>query len=150
MKTNREHGVSLKGERMLSVRETAQIMGWCLDSVRRKLRSGEMPGVRLGRNWRIPESQLAAFIGVGTIGTSFEETSDNSTGQGRPHSRAVSLLESASDTDANTEVIQALLRTGAARDQILKLVKTALNNSDVSPESSRRTLQELRSLMRAL
>jgi excisionase family DNA binding protein len=150
MKMNPEHGVKLKGERMLSVRETAQIMGWCLDSVRRKLRSGEMPGVRLGRNWRIPESHLASYIGVDQIGTSLEESPADARGQGRPRSKSASRLESAPTLDANTELIEALLRTGAARDQILKIVKTALTNSEVSPESTRRTLQELRSLLRAL
>ncbi|RYG75194.1 DNA-binding protein [bacterium] len=137
----------MKGERMLSVRETAEIMGWCLDSVRRKLRSGELPGVRLGRNWRVPESQLASFIGVDHIGVSsdVEVTYENKPVRaGRKKSDSVNIA------DPETEVVDALLKTEAAQHQVLELVRQALDNTEISPKVARQTLIELGDMLRAL
>jgi excisionase family DNA binding protein len=145
-----QNKASVKGERMLSVRETAEIMGWCLDSVRRKLRSGELPGVRLGRNWRVSESQLASYIGVDNIGTSGDRASEVSV-VSEPRSTAqhkrVSLPV---EDEMDTEVVDALLRTAPARGQVLELVRKALVNSDVSPRRARQTLEELADLLRTI
>lgn len=141
--------ISLKGERMLSVRETAEIMGWCLDSVRRKLRSGEIPGVRLGRNWRIPESQLAAFIGVENIGIAVPEAPPvaNATYSSTRDRKGGSVIKNA---DEEIEVVDALLRTEAGSEQVLELVRRALKNAEVSPKTARQTLNELSDLLRSL
>jgi excisionase family DNA binding protein len=140
----------VQGERMLSVRETAEIMGWCLDSVRRKLRSGDLPGVRLGRNWRVPESQLAAYIGVENIGTAPDDDFGMSGGAkssaGIEHPRTYLPV----GDDVDTEVVDALLRTAPARGQVLDLVRQALVNTEVSPKMARQTLNELADLLRTI
>jgi excisionase family DNA binding protein len=142
-----DNAVTLKGERMLSVRETAKIMGWCLDSVRRHLRSGQMPGVRLGRNWRVPESQLAAYIG---LGKSEFDTPVVSTGSYTPAPGRPKTTVAATQSEGDSEIIEALLRTSAMRSQVLQLVQTAMKNTDASPEVAQQTLKELNILLRHL
>jgi len=41
-----------------SVKEFAKAMGVCDLTIRRKLDSGEIKGTKMGRNWRIPKSEL--------------------------------------------------------------------------------------------
>lgn len=137
----RQTGSALKGERMLSVRETAEIMGWCLDSVRRKLRSGEMPGVRLGRSWRVPESQLAAFVGVEHITP--PELRDSSVG--RRHYKTD--YPPSKRREGDKEVVDVLLRTDVVRNEILRLVRQAMTDSRVPKDAARQTLDELGELL---
>ncbi len=46
--------------RLLTVREGQKLIGLYLDSVRRQLRAGKLQGMRVGRDWRIPERVLLA------------------------------------------------------------------------------------------
>jgi excisionase family DNA binding protein len=158
-------------ERMLSVRETAQVLGLCLDSVRRHLRSGKMPGVRVGRNWRIPESQLSVYMGIAredeqtfhstrpdrnSHGSDSVEPArvsdkalyyrDDSRGAGRS---SAARSESKSGPDSN-EVVEALLRTHPARARIMSLVKEAASGADFAPDDAQHLLRELNELLHEL
>ncbi|WP_052668660.1 helix-turn-helix domain-containing protein [Nitriliruptor alkaliphilus] len=44
--------------------EVASVLRADEDTVRELLRSGELRGVRVGRNWRIPRAALLAFLGL--------------------------------------------------------------------------------------
>jgi excisionase family DNA binding protein len=49
-------------ENLLSINETAQKLRAHPETVRQWLREGQIAGVKLGRSWRVRESDLAAFI----------------------------------------------------------------------------------------
>lgn len=51
--------------RFLTVAETAEALNVCIDSVRRYLRAGKLRGTKLGKEWRIPESELTRLAGSG-------------------------------------------------------------------------------------
>ncbi|RYG68754.1 DNA-binding protein [bacterium] len=155
-------------ERMLSVRETAQVLGLCLDSVRRHLRSGKMPGVRVGRNWRIPESQLSVYMGIAKdeeqtfhsakFDRSGHELSDSSRVSdkalyyrdgSRASTRGAVKTEARNGQDSN-EVVEALLRTHPARARIMSLVKEAASGADFAPDDAQHLLRELNELLHEL
>lgn len=48
--------------RVYTVKEAAQVLQLNEEVVRRKLRKGELPGKRIGRDWRILEDDLKAFL----------------------------------------------------------------------------------------
>jgi excisionase family DNA binding protein len=131
---NRNTSPAMQGERMLSVRETAEIRGCCLDTVRRDLREGKMPGVKTGRNWRVPESQLMSY---------FEQ------GQNDFHSLhpKEAQRESQPELDHNAELIHAMLRTEAGRLRVMELAEAALTNCDVKPKVVRQILSHLSTLL---
>ncbi len=55
-------------ERFLTVEQVAQTLQVHLDTVRHWLRTGQLKGSKIGRVWRVPESELhklAAGSGVG-------------------------------------------------------------------------------------
>ncbi|MDY2647402.1 MULTISPECIES: helix-turn-helix domain-containing protein [Pyramidobacter] len=45
-------------DKLLTVKEVAEIIGVHIDTVRIWLRTGRMKGVKFGKAWRIPESEL--------------------------------------------------------------------------------------------
>lgn len=45
--------LSFKQRDMLSPNQLAAIIGWHEESVRRAIRQGRIPAVKMGRNWRI-------------------------------------------------------------------------------------------------
>lgn len=49
-------------EKLLSVREVAQVLNVAEATVYRKARVGELPTVRIGRLWRFPSSRLAQWL----------------------------------------------------------------------------------------
>jgi excisionase family DNA binding protein len=49
-------------ERLLTPEEAANRLGIAPRTLREWLRSGKLPGVKLGRLWRIRETDLKAFI----------------------------------------------------------------------------------------
>lgn len=49
-------------ENLLSIDETAQKLKSHPETVRRFIRQGQLAGVKLGRSWRVRESDLTAFI----------------------------------------------------------------------------------------
>jgi excisionase family DNA binding protein len=49
-------------ERAVTVKEMAEILSLTLETVYRKSRSGEIPGVRIGRSWRYYPSVVQAFL----------------------------------------------------------------------------------------
>jgi excisionase family DNA binding protein len=143
-------------ERMLSVRETAQVLGLCLDSVRRHLRSGKMPGVRVGRNWRIPESQLSVYMGIASdedqtyhTEKSVTPKTNNRSGYTRENAGRGAARAEAESSPEN-EVVEALFRTHPARTKIMALVKDAASGAEFSPDEAQHLLKELNHLLREL
>ncbi len=49
-------------ENLLTVEETAEKLKTHPETVRDFLRGGQLAGVKLGRAWRVRESDLAAFV----------------------------------------------------------------------------------------
>lgn len=49
-------------EELLTPAKTAKILGIHLDSARRLLRNGKLPGVKVGHGWRIPRSRLQDML----------------------------------------------------------------------------------------
>lgn len=155
-------------EKMLSAEETAQALGLCLDSVRRHLRSGKLPGVRVGRNWRVPESRLAAHLGVVLPEAPVNRVDTSQTvwpqklriksgthaittaGSPKVQIRPTSARYGSAYNDDENEVVDALLRTGPAREQVLDLVRQAAGSADLAPEDAQRLLGEIGQLLRRL
>jgi excisionase family DNA binding protein len=52
-------------ERFLTVTEVAAIMRVSKMTVYRLLHSGELPGLRVGRSFRVPAQALEAYLGRG-------------------------------------------------------------------------------------
>ena len=48
--------------RLLTVREIAELFQTTRQQVRKMLRNGEIPAVKVGREWRIPQEYLEEFI----------------------------------------------------------------------------------------
>jgi excisionase family DNA binding protein len=142
-------------ERMLSVRETAQVLGLCLDSVRRHLRSGKMPGVRVGRNWRIPESQLSVYMGIAndedqTYHTEKSVSPKISNRSGYVRENVGRAARAEAESSPENEVVEALFRTHPARTKIMSLVKDAASGADFSSDEAQHLLKELNHLLREL
>lgn len=128
-------------ERTFSVHETAKILGLCLDSVRRHLRSGLLPGVRVGRNWRIAESHLAAYLGV-------ESLDANAAPRVQPEVRAKPSRPKARPQEKGDEVVSPLLRTAPVRAQIIDLVEQAAVNADLPTHTTQLLLLDLDTRLR--
>ena len=141
-------------EKMFSVHEAAQILGLCLDSVRRHLRSGKLSGIRVGRKWRITESQLASYLGLdarklvlpsevagapGECAESVDPASPESSSS-PCGSEAWAGVKDISDTN---EVIGLLLRTSTGRTRLAALVRFAAERQHLRLESTQRILHEL-------
>jgi excisionase family DNA binding protein len=54
----------LSDVRFLTVAEVAEMMRVSTMTVYRLVHSGELPAVRFGRSYRIPESAVAALVGL--------------------------------------------------------------------------------------
>jgi len=48
--------------RALSVEEVAEYLGLAKDTVYRKAKTGEIPGVRIGRSWRFPQDVIDEWL----------------------------------------------------------------------------------------
>lgn len=55
-------GVLMQREDLMTVEEVADLLRMHLDSVRRLLRQGRLPGVRLGKRWWIRRADLEALL----------------------------------------------------------------------------------------
>jgi excisionase family DNA binding protein len=55
----------LQDVRFLTVAEVADMMRVSTMTVYRMVKSGELPAVRFGRSYRIPESAVADVLGLG-------------------------------------------------------------------------------------
>jgi excisionase family DNA binding protein len=49
-------------ESLLDINETAQKLKWHPETVRRFIRDGQLSAVKMGKSWRVRESDLSAFI----------------------------------------------------------------------------------------
>ena len=55
----------IRNERLLTPIQVGEIIGVTVDSARKRMARGRIPGaVRLGREWRVKESILQAWIAV--------------------------------------------------------------------------------------
>lgn len=54
------------GDRLLTVSEVAAAMRVSNMTIYRLIKSGELPAVRVGRNYRIREGDVAAYLARGT------------------------------------------------------------------------------------
>lgn len=50
--------------KMYSIEEVASMLGVNRNTVRRMLIRGELKGIKVGRLWRIKESDLREFLGI--------------------------------------------------------------------------------------
>jgi excisionase family DNA binding protein len=46
----------------LTVQETAEYLHSCAETVKRLLRKGELPGIKVGRRWLVPKAQLIEYL----------------------------------------------------------------------------------------
>ncbi|MEO8529062.1 MAG: helix-turn-helix domain-containing protein [Pseudolysinimonas sp.] len=60
-------GSALKDMRFLTVAEVAELMRVSSMTVYRLVRSGELPAVRFGHSYRIPETAVAAAVELPTV-----------------------------------------------------------------------------------
>lgn len=51
---------------LLTVQETAELLKTSRQQIRKMIRNGLIPAVRVGREWRIPESGVEHFLGYKT------------------------------------------------------------------------------------
>jgi len=102
------------------VREAAQLLGLCLDSVRRQLRAGKLQGVRVGRDLRVPERVLLAQLGL-----------------------------AARNDELPVGLAPAPLPNGMTRQEIKTLVHKAAQHADLSHRNTQRLLAELDDLLPA-
>ena len=52
-------------ERLLTVHQAAKMLGVSVYTVKRQLRAGELPGVKIGGQWRVQRVALEAQLGIG-------------------------------------------------------------------------------------
>lgn len=139
--------------RLFTVRETAKILGLCLDSVRHHLRSGQLPGVRVGRSWRVPERVLLAQLGLATMALGAPVVEMETDPKKRSTLRqVVGVFPAPSITsDADTASSQAVsisgLETKAMRERTRNLVVQAAHHADLSQRATQRLLAELDDLL---
>lgn len=152
---------ALEGERFLTVEETAQALGLCLDSVRRHLRSGRLQGVRVGRSWRIPQRNLLTQLGVSVaaLGLGGVEDADSrtrfmgSSGDNRSPVAVLSLGSSGESAPSfipqstarqpDEDVALALLKSDPLRGRVRALLAQTADAADLSARSVERLLAEL-------
>jgi len=46
----------------LTVQETARYLHFCPETVKRLLRAGELPGIKVGHRWLVPKAQLDEYL----------------------------------------------------------------------------------------
>lgn len=49
-------------EKLLTVKEVAEILRIAEKTVRELLKEGSLPGIKVGKTWRIPEDDLKKYI----------------------------------------------------------------------------------------
>jgi len=59
---SRESGAAISGVRFLTVAEVATVMRVSKMTVYRLVHSGELPAVRVGRSFRVPENDVHAYL----------------------------------------------------------------------------------------
>ena len=59
---SRESGADISGVRFLTVAEVATVMRVSKMTVYRLVHSGELPAVRVGRSFRVPENDVHAYL----------------------------------------------------------------------------------------
>lgn len=138
--------------RLLTVREAAQLLGLCLDSVRRQLRSGKLPGVRVGRGWRVPERVLMAQLGLMApmLGASSVEEEEKKIPQLRAQKPGF-VVPAPADSEPRTDfrTPQKASNGNVAREQTKALVEQAAQHADLSKRATERLLAELDDLLQA-
>lgn len=61
MQSMSEHAEQRAATRHLTPEELAGRLNFCLETTRRKLRSGEIPAMKFGRSWRIPVAVVEEY-----------------------------------------------------------------------------------------
>lgn len=64
LSSTERRSVSTAEERLLTVPEAAGYLRVSVATVYRLLRRGAMPGVKVGKSWRIPQATLDAYLGA--------------------------------------------------------------------------------------
>jgi excisionase family DNA binding protein len=59
-------------ESLLSIEESAEKLGLHPETLRKWLREKRIGGVKVGRNWRLRESDLSAFIAANAMPANYE------------------------------------------------------------------------------
>jgi excisionase family DNA binding protein len=82
--------ISSVGETMYSAEEAAQILGLQVRTVRTYIRNGRLPGVRIGKQYRILRQDLESFTAGSTTGAAGERGTPGAAG---PAEAAAPLVE---------------------------------------------------------
>jgi excisionase family DNA binding protein len=73
--------------RFLTVLEVAEVMRVSKMTVYRLLHSGELPGVRVGRSFRVPQEALEAFLrSSATVVAALQDAESGASGDSAEHS----------------------------------------------------------------
>lgn len=127
--------------RLFTVRETAKILGLCLDSVRHHLRSGQLQGVRVGGSWRVPEKVLLVQLGLATLSAGAPPVEVEKETKRRSSKQALSIAHEPERT--------ASLPSEMSRRQMRDLVEQAAAHADLSKRATQRLLAEWDDLLQA-
>lgn len=130
------------------MRETAKLLGVCLDTVRRHLRAGQIPGRRAGRDWRVPERAVLAKMGlVDSDKDAKDWDAADEEKLVRPEGAVRVQALVAAGVGAGLPGSDAGVQAEAARKQIRALVQQAAHHADLSWRNTQRLLAELDDLL---
>ncbi len=99
-------------EQLYSADEAAEILGLQVRTVRNYVRDGRLPGVRIGKQYRIARSALEAFSGAGAGGTS------------APNSAAASSISTDPATGVGVEVSSVVEIAAIGPDAAARIERT--------------------------
>jgi excisionase family DNA binding protein len=80
-------------EQLYSAEEAAQVLGLQVRTVRSYLREGRLPGVRIGKQYRITRADLEAFTGGGLVRADAEPASVAAPPPARPTLEVSSVVQ---------------------------------------------------------
>jgi len=99
--------------RILDVEQTAEKLGMTPKLVREHLRRGRLPGRKLGKSWRILESDLEAWMSAGTSSQPRQFVSARGLLKGFPGK--LSSADVIADKRREVEIEEAKFRSRCAR-----------------------------------
>jgi excisionase family DNA binding protein len=119
----------------LTVEEVAEYLGLAKDTVYRKAKAGEIPGVRIGRSWRFPQDIVDEWLRAKVVGQGSKDGERLGAGRKKEEVRVEEVKKlSPSELRRRRRVVREILRL---RKHFEKLPITA----DEAYRISRRELE---------